>query len=234
MVQCKLCGKVVRTTQGLRGHKTFVHNERTSSSTPATETATMQQASNLEDRLDKLEYVTGLREPSILDKYLYDEKPITIQLTEITEQLNSLDQKVTSLPGNTEHREIKNQVTQLAQQLNEANKWFSPVYPEADTISHFEHELSNRAENVRVNALENRLAQLEEEQKEAAGNVNKCMRDNKAVGDIQVEKVMEVIGHVVDKLATSVKQLQSQLSEQKQVTDWVKKEYNLRPVKRTN
>ncbi len=25
MVQCELCGKVVRTTQGLRGHKTFIH-----------------------------------------------------------------------------------------------------------------------------------------------------------------------------------------------------------------
>ena len=25
MIQCELCGKVVRTTQGLRGHKTFIH-----------------------------------------------------------------------------------------------------------------------------------------------------------------------------------------------------------------
>jgi len=43
---------------------------------------------------------------------------------------------------------------------------------------------------------------------------------------------MEVINYVVDKLATSLKQLQSQLNEQKQVTDWVKREYNLRLVKK--
>ena len=43
---------------------------------------------------------------------------------------------------------------------------------------------------------------------------------------------MEVIYHVVDKLATSVKQLQGQLREQKQVTDWVKRENNLQVVRK--
>jgi len=50
--------------------------------------------------------------------------------------------------------------------------------------------------------------------------------------DAQISKVMEVINYVVDKLATLLKQLQSQLNEQKQVTDWVKREYNLRLVKK--
>ena len=238
MVTCELCGREFKNTQGLRGHKTFVHNERSSSNTPAIETATMQQSSILEDRIDKLEYITGLRAPSILDRYLYDEKPLTIQLAGFIEQLSSLTQQMVSFssntPSNTEYREIKKQLAQLAQQLNDYNKELSPTLAVANTVNQLEDELSNRAKNVRVNTLENRITQLEEEQKEDAGNVDKCIRDNKAVGDIQIKKVMEVIDHVVDKFATSVHQLQSQLMEQKQVTDWVKKEYNLRPVKRVS
>ena len=204
MVTCELCGRELKNTQGLRGHKNFYHKECSFSNTPVTTTAIMRQGNELEDRLDKLEYITGLREPSILDKYLYAEMPllgrldeITERLSNTTEQMNSLAQQIISLindtPSNTEYREIKNQVTQLAQRLTETNKWFSPVYPEADTMSHFEHELSNRAKNIRVHALENRLAQLEEEQKETAGNVDRCIRDNKAFADIQIEKLMEVI-----------------------------------------
>ncbi len=34
MVQCKICGKVVRTTQGLRGHNTFKHGLRANRSKP--------------------------------------------------------------------------------------------------------------------------------------------------------------------------------------------------------
>ena len=111
MVTCELCGREFKNTQGLRGHKTFVHNERSSSNTPAIETATMQQSSILEDRIDKLEYITGLRAPSILDRYLYDEKPLTIQLAGFIEQLSSLTQQMVSFssntPSNTEYREIK-------------------------------------------------------------------------------------------------------------------------------
>ena len=53
MVQCKLCGKVVRTTQGLRGHMTFVH-QLTTTSKPPTRLATEQQPSKLEERVEQL------------------------------------------------------------------------------------------------------------------------------------------------------------------------------------
>ena len=62
----------------------------------------------------------------------------------------------------------------------------------------------------------------------------RCIQDCKAVTDNQINKVMEVIGRLVDRLAASLKQFQSQLKEQKQVTDWVRKEYNLRPVKKSS
>ena len=80
--------------------------------------------------------------------------------------------------------------------------------------------------------MENRFTRLEDRQEKDEERTMKCVRDNKEAKDIQVKKIVGVIDRVVDKLATSIKQLQSQLSEQKQVTDWVKREYNLRPVKK--
>ncbi len=99
-------------------------------------------------------------------------------------------------------------------------------------MSRLEDELSNRARNTRVNTLENRLARLEEGQKKAEENIMNCIRGNKEANDILISKVMEAISNVVNKLAASLKHLQIQFVEQKQVTDWVKKEYNLRTVQK--
>ena len=97
-------------------------------------------------------------------------------------------------------------------------------------MSRLEDELSDKAQNIRVNALENRLRYLEGKSKNSEENIDKRIEENKAFADTQIKKVMEVIEHVVDKLAPSMKQLQDQLREQKRVTDWVRREYNLRPV----
>ena len=63
MLTCEICGKQVKTAQGLRGHKNFVH-DITGSNTekPVAPLATEQQVIELEDRLQQLEYATGLRE----------------------------------------------------------------------------------------------------------------------------------------------------------------------------
>ncbi len=69
MVKCKLCGKVVQTTQGLRGHKTFVHGLHANHDSPAVELTFRQRidenrsaveseknsTSEFRDRLEKLE-----------------------------------------------------------------------------------------------------------------------------------------------------------------------------------
>jgi hypothetical protein len=60
------------------------------------------------------------------------------------------------------------------------------------------------------------------------------MENNKVLADAQTSKLMQCIEGLVDSLATSIKQIQRQLKEQKQVTDWVRKEYNLRPVKKAS
>ena len=102
----------------------------------------------------------------------------------------------------------------------------------AHTVDPLENELNSSVQNTRVNTLENRLSLLEEEVRENEKHINKNIEENKAIADNQIKKVMEVIYHAVERLTNVVKQLEDQLREQKQVTDWVKKEYDLRPVKK--
>ena len=237
MVTCEICGKEFKNTQGLRGHRNFVHGNSSHSADSATQAASELQLSKLEERLEKLEYITGLTEESTPDNVLSNNKPLSEKLVEVTEQLNHLTQQLASLSSNSaSNRDLHNigvKISQLTQQLSSYSKWFQPVSTVAGTMSRLEDELSDRAQNTRVNALENRLRYLEEESKNAEGNIDKRIKENKAFTDTQIKKVMEIIEHVVDKLAPSIKQLQDQLREQKQVTDWVKKEYNLRPVKKS-
>ena len=69
MIKCELCGKVMRTTQGLRGHKTFVHDlhsnqgkkvvmltdDQWENETSTTVEYEGNSSSELRDRLDELE-----------------------------------------------------------------------------------------------------------------------------------------------------------------------------------
>ena len=97
MVTCELCGKQVKTAQALRGHKTFIHGITGSNTQqPVARLATEQQVSLLEDRLQQLERVTGLRE-SDLDFSLSDTEPLTDRLTNITEQVTKLRDVVSKL-----------------------------------------------------------------------------------------------------------------------------------------
>ena len=98
MVTCELCGKQVKTAQALRGHKTFIHGITGSNTQqPVTRPATDQLVSKLEDRLSKLEYITGLREADLDDLLSDTELPLTNKLTNITEQLSKLSDTVSKL-----------------------------------------------------------------------------------------------------------------------------------------
>jgi hypothetical protein len=65
MVTCEICGREFKNTQGLSGHMRFFHGNGSSSNTPATPVVTEPQSSKLEERLEKLEYATGLRKVSM-------------------------------------------------------------------------------------------------------------------------------------------------------------------------
>ncbi len=85
MISCDICGKEFKNTQGLRGHKNFVHADTGSgigqpvtqqsaqqplSSNLGTRVTTEQRLSHLENRFARLEHVTGVRETDELEKLL--------------------------------------------------------------------------------------------------------------------------------------------------------------------
>jgi len=110
---CEICGKEFKTTQGLRGHKTFVH-QIASSKEPTAQPVTEQQLAELEDRLQKLESMTGLKEPSALDRLLGTDKPITTQLEQHTRELSELHKQVSGL---TEQLKLISRNTELKAEL---------------------------------------------------------------------------------------------------------------------
>jgi hypothetical protein len=131
-VKCEICGKEFKNPQGRRGHMTFVHQIPGSSSKSHTPLATEQQLSKLDERLQRVERVTGLKEPDILDRILGTDKPITEQLeqytrqlAELSVQLKDLSQQVRLAASGTEVLNIKRQLTQLTKQVSRHDKWLT-------------------------------------------------------------------------------------------------------------
>lgn len=110
---CEICGKEFKTTQGLRGHKTFIHKVTSSSSKSAAPPATEQQLSKLEERLQKLEWVTGLRETELgdpLNDLLSNTEPLTNKLNNITGQLGKLSDIVSKLAKDMELAKVSKEM----------------------------------------------------------------------------------------------------------------------------
>jgi hypothetical protein len=134
---CEICGKKFKTTQGLRGHKTFVHQMTNSSDKPSAPLATEQPPGKLEERLQKLENAIGLKEPSELEQLLgITDKPITAQLeqhthqlTKSSDQLKNLSHQVKIAPSSTEISNISKQLAQLSEQVKRHEGWltFDPI-----------------------------------------------------------------------------------------------------------
>ena len=118
MVTCEICGKQVKTTQALRGHKYFVHSDTGSgigqpvaqqaaqqplSSNLGTRVTTEQRLSQLENRFARLEQVTGLCESELLDRLSDEWPPLTEQLSGLTQLLNEQADQLQQL---TEHLEL--------------------------------------------------------------------------------------------------------------------------------
>jgi len=112
MVQCELCGKKFKNTQGLRGHKNFVHSDTVGgvgqpvtqqaaqqplSSDSGTRVTTEQRLSQMESRFARLEHGTGVRETDELEKLLgITDTPLTERVAQLTEQLSKLTEQLKS------------------------------------------------------------------------------------------------------------------------------------------
>ena len=121
MVQCEICGKECKNTQGLRGHMTFVHGQISSSKTPVTRLATECQLSELEARLEQVEEITQLDTERLTEQL----ERHTRQLTELGGQLRNLSHQVKLASSNTEVRSINKQVAQLSEQVKRHDNWLT-------------------------------------------------------------------------------------------------------------
>lgn len=221
MVICELCGHQFKTTQGLRGHKTFVHGIFASSNTPVSETDDSHLLSKLETRIEQLEKRTGISDAGLpgatedglsLNKKLTD---ITKQVDSHTKQLNDISQATAS---NTDLARIVDKVDDLNSQLSNFSRSVQSVRQLPGNVICLEKELSKRASNTRVSMLEDKVARLEKE------NVKT---------EEQLKSLVEAFGCTIDKFIETTQQIRTQMNEQKLVTDWVRKEHNLKLVTKT-
>jgi len=94
-IKCEICGKEFKTSQGLRGHKTFVHKITSSSAKSPTPLATEQ-----------------------LEQH-------TRQLAELSVQLKELSQQVKLAANSTEVHVISRQVAQLSEHARKHDRWLT-------------------------------------------------------------------------------------------------------------
>ena len=120
-VNCEICGKEFKNTQGLRGHKNFVHADTVGgfgqpvtqqaaqqplSSDSGTRVTTEQRLSQLESRFARLEHVTGVRETDELEKLLgITDTPLTERVAQLTELLSKLTEQLKTEYVSTETME---------------------------------------------------------------------------------------------------------------------------------
>jgi len=122
MVTCELCGKEVKTAQALRGHKTFIHGiSGSNTQQPVARLASEQQVSKLEDRLQQLEYITGLRE-SNWDDLLSDTEPLTDRLTNTTEQVTKFSDTVSKLSDTVSKLSEDIELAKVSKAMADADK----------------------------------------------------------------------------------------------------------------
>ncbi len=125
MVACDICDKEFKNTQGLRGHKTFVHGLYANHDKPAAELTFRQRidenrspvkseknsTSEFRDRLEKLE-----------NKVISN----TELLTEVRQTVSELQQRLALKATRSEINRIATIVETLGKQLEKHDHWLNP------------------------------------------------------------------------------------------------------------
>lgn len=106
-IKCEICGKEFKTSQGLRGHKTFVHQMSATQDPPA-RLATEQELIEVEDPVKQL--VTLLKQiVDLLNKQYSMVADLTQYRHSIGEQAKKLTARVSSTE--TENRKLAQEVS---------------------------------------------------------------------------------------------------------------------------
>ncbi len=124
MATCELCGKETRTSQGLRGHKTFVHGIRASSNKlfdVIPDDQEMHETSRLKSEKNG-SYVYD----NSANKLTNEIKSITETLAELKRTVNYLQDWMESLASCNELHRIVLEVDRLNNQVEKHDQWFNP------------------------------------------------------------------------------------------------------------
>ncbi len=125
MIQCELCGKGMRTTQGLRGHKTFIHGLYVNHDNPAAE-LTFRQRVDENRSLVKSESNSISDYRDRLDKLKSEVVSNTELLTELWRTVRTLQNRLAVMDTRSETNRIATKVELLSKRLDEHDRWFNP------------------------------------------------------------------------------------------------------------
>ncbi len=125
MIQCELCGKAMQTTQGLRGHKTFVHGLYANHDKPVDELRFRHRIAE-NRRLVKLEKNSISEYKDRLDKLESEFVSNTKLLTELRRTVSELQNKLALMATDSEINRIATKVELLSKRLDEHDRWFNP------------------------------------------------------------------------------------------------------------
>ncbi len=125
MIQCELCGKGMRTTQGLRGHKTFIHGLYANHDNPAAE-LTFRQRIDENRSLVKSESSSISDYRDRLNKLKSEVVSNTELLTELRRTVRTLQNRLAVMDTRSETNRIATKVELLSKRLDEHDRWFNP------------------------------------------------------------------------------------------------------------
>ena len=177
MITCKLCGKEFKSTQGLKGHKTFKHGNGSSGNGSVAHSASEQQPSELLERLEKLESITGVSEQGELGELsVITDNSLIQQVGQLGEQLSELTQQVNQLTEQLEHtRAISERVgsfkAEYDKKLEQLGSKWNNTYHHINNIVNSNSALINKsfsitedsvkAVNKKVDEIKERVGKLE-------------------------------------------------------------------------
>ncbi len=125
MIQCELCGKVMRTTQGLRGHKTFIHGIYANHDNPAAE-LTFRQRIDENRSLVKSESNSISDYRDRLNKLKSEVVSNTELLTELRRIVRAMQNQLALKATASEINLIATKVELLSKRVEKHERWFNP------------------------------------------------------------------------------------------------------------